>query len=388
MKKTFLSEFVINDVSYELNMEYLNSLSEFTILKSCEQNPKWHSEGNVMKHTLLSYDSLRNKVLKGDILNELSKRDLLVLHASVLLHDIGKSITTTKGKDGNWHSYGHEIEGEKIARLFLWDEDFYLREDICSLIRYHMEPLRIFESKDWIHKMIEIGYRIPWKLLYIVKMSDIYGSIQMDGGTMVDDIMKMDLIKSTAISLGVWDNINKDALRVLINSNNRKYLPWKVGFDNTKIAYILIGLPGAGKNTLIDNVILNMHENVCQISRDDIRIEFGYCAEGEKYLGTKEEEETVTLKYNELFSDAISRGDVIVLNNVHLKKKYRMDSVELLRINGYKVIYMYVESPNLKTNYERRINHINHDRINAMALSFEWPEATEYDELIISKQTY
>jgi hypothetical protein len=90
MKKTFLSEFVINDVSYELNMEYLNSLSEFTILKSCEQNPKWHSEGDVMKHTLLSYDSLRNKVLKGDILNELSKRDLLVLHASVLLHDIGK----------------------------------------------------------------------------------------------------------------------------------------------------------------------------------------------------------------------------------------------------------------------------------------------------------
>mgnify|MGYP006967251436 FL=1 len=56
--------------------------------------------------------------------------------------------------------------------------------------------------------------------------------------------------------------------------------------------------------------------------------------------------------------------------------------------NGYKIVYVYVEAPTLDFNYKRRDGQIAKDRIKEMALSFEWPEATEYDELIISKQTY
>lgn len=390
MKKNFLQHLYNGSRCYEnINWEFINSFPEFSRLHECEQNPTWHSEGNAFIHTQLAYEKLEKEVFHDiNFVFSCSDDELFIIRAAVLLHDIGKGVTTTQGKDGKWHSYGHEIEGEKIARVMLWNEDFYIRETICSLIRYHMEPLRIFDSKNWIYRMIEISARIPWKLLYAVKMADLLGSVQINGGTMAEDVMKMELIKKCAQALNIWDNVNIDNLKPLVKfGNNRNILPWKTNYNNSKTAYIMIGLPGAGKNTVIYNDSI-IPENRVEISRDDIRVQLGYCGPDEKYLGNAEEENEVTRIYDEQFKNAIDSGKTIVLNNVHLKKKYRDVSVNILRTNGYKVVYIYVEAPTLEFNYKRRDGQIPHDRIKSMALSFEWPEASEYDELIIRKQTY
>ena len=374
----------------ELDMEFLCSIPEFNILSSCEQNPRWHKEGNVMNHTLLVYETLQKVLIeKFNIYISLTEEELLIIRTAALLHDIGKGVTTSIGKDGKWHSYGHEVEGEKIARLLLWDENINIREDICSLIRYHMEPLKIFESKNWLNKMIEIGSRTSWKLLYLLKSADIAGSIQESPSSTKDDLAKLELIKETAISLGIWDNKANCTLRKINKYlNNKNLLPWKVKPNDNKIVYLMIGLPGSGKNTYINDVILKKHPNAIQISRDDIRIELGYCKEGEKYLGTEDEEKTVTNRYNEIFDESIINGNVIILNNTNLKKKYRDEYVSTLRFYGYKVIFVYVEAPTLEFNYKRRNGEVPKEVINRMAKSFEWPESTEYDELIIAKQTY
>ena len=372
-----------------IDWDFVNTIPEMARLHNCEQNPVWHSEGNAFKHTQLACEKLEKEVF-GDLKLYLScnEYELIIIRVATLLHDIGKGVTTTQGKDGKWHAYGHEIEGEKIARVLLWNEYLPFRETICALIRYHMEPLRIFDSKHWMYRMYEIGCRVPWKLLYAVKMADLLGSVQLNGGTMTDDLQKMQLIKDTAQALNIWDFVDTDKIKPIIKyGNNRNILPWKVKYDENKVAYIMIGLPGAGKNTVItDGKIIPMTHT--EISRDDIRVKLGYCKEDEKYLGTPEEEAEVTRVYNSDFTNAINHGDVIVLNNVHLKKKYREDSVNVLRANGYKIVYVYVEAPTLEFNYQRRDGQISKDIIDRMALSFEWPEASEYDELIISKQTY
>lgn len=390
MKKNFLQNLYNGIHCYEnVDWEFINSIPEFSRLHECEQSPIWHSEGNAFKHTQLAYEKLE-KIVFGDInlYFSCSDNELFIIRVAVLLHDIGKGVTTTQGKDGKWHAYGHEIEGEKIARVLLWNEDIHIRETICALIRYHMEPLRIFDSKNWIHRMFEIGSRVPWKLLYAVKMADLLGSVQLNGGTMAQDIAKMELIKDCAKALNIWHSVDVKKTKNLVKfGNNRNILPWKTNYDENKVAYIMIGLPGAGKNTVIDNggIIPTNHTH---ISRDDIRIQLEYCGPGEKYLGSSEEENEVTRVYNEQFQNAIDNGNIIVLNNVHLKKKYRDASVSILRANGYKIVYVYVEAPTLHFNYKRRDGQIAKDRIKEMALSFEWPEATEYDELIIRKQTH
>lgn len=390
MKKNFLQNLFKGIRCYgNVDWEFINSIPEFSRLHNCEQNPVWHSEGNAFKHTQLAYEKLEKEVFKDvNLYYSCSNTELFIIRIAVLLHDIGKGVTTTQGKDGKWHAYGHEIEGEKIARVLLWNEDIHKRETICALIRYHMEPLRIFDSKNWIHRMFEIGSRVPWKLLYAVKMADLLGSVQLNGGTMAQDIAKMEMIKDCAKALNIWDSVDTKKIKNLVKfGNNRNILPWKTNYDENKIAYVMIGLPGAGKNTVIDNDGI-IPTNHVHISRDDIRIQLGYCGPDEKYLGNTEEENEVTRVYNEQFQNAIDNGNTIVLNNVHLKKKYRDASVSVLKSNGYKIVYVYVEAPTLDFNYKRRDGQIAKPRIKEMALSFEWPEATEYDELIIRKQTY
>lgn len=377
---------------HTIDWEFMESIPEFAKLGECQQNPKWHNEGTALQHTKLADEKFRTEVLVGDdVFYELNDdTELLIIRAAIVLHDIGKGVTTSIGKDGNWHSYGHEIEGEKIARVLLWKEDIFVREMICSIVRYHMEPLRIFESKNWLSKMIEIGTRIPWKFLYYVKMADLLGSVQNGINTLNQDLMKMDLIKTSAKALNIWDRTStRNDLQPLVKYfNDRSIFPWKVDCDGKRpVAVIMIGLPGAGKNTWIENN-LNQYPDAVQISRDDIRVELGFCKPGEKYLGTNDEEEKVTEIYNAKLYDAIKNKKNIILNNVHLKKKYRESAVNIIRKAGYFIEYVYVEAPTIEDNYYRRDGQITPERIKIMALSFEWPDTNEYDKLTIAKQIY
>lgn len=392
MSKNFLQNFQKCKIyPNTLDLEFLNSIHYFNALSNCEQNPRWHAEGNAQKHSLLAYEKLIKEVVYGkdyhmcDSLNDI---ELLILKASVLLHDIGKSVTTTIGKDGNWHSYNHEIEGEKIARVLLWNENFYIRETICALIKYHMEPLRIFNSKNWIARMYEIACVVPWKLLYCVKLSDLLGSIQSTNNTQKEDLEKLELLKETAKILKIWDDVDSEGLHSIVKYTNKNLLPWRRNMNPNKIAYIMIGLPGSGKNTYINKNILTIHPDSVQISRDDIRIQLGYCNENEKYIGNEEEENEVTRVFDEIFDNAILNGKKVILNNTFLKKKYREPVVTKLINNGYKIIYVYVEAPTLEINYKRRDGEVPQNVINRMALNFEYPEVTEFDEIIFDKQTF
>ena len=384
MNHNFLEHFY-NKAIGKLNLEFIKSIPEIDILNTCEQNPQWHAEGNAFNHTMLAYEKLENEIL-NDISYSLTETELTIIQAAVILHDIGKGVTTARGKDGKWHSYQHEIEGEKIARFLLWNEEFDVRETICALIRYHMEPLRIFEHNNWFNRFIEIGCSVCWKHLYYVKKADLLGSIQSDKESFAKDLQKLEFIKETAKSLGMWEtkyhNFN-DLTRYI---NNRKLLPWHYNSTKSKVAYIMIGLPGSGKNTYIDNVLLKKHPDAIQISRDDIRIKLGYCIEGEKYLGSEEEERNVTHAFNELFDETVLNDKPIILNNTHLKEKYRYENVSTLRNFGFKVIFIYVEAPTLNDNYNRRSGQVAKCVISNMALSFEYPKINEYDELIIHKQ--
>lgn len=392
MSKNFLQNFQKCKIyPNTLDLEFLNSIHYFNALSNCEQNPRWHAEGNAQKHSLLAYEKLIKEVVYGKdyhMCDSLDNIELLILKASVLLHDIGKSVTTTIGKDGNWHSYNHDIEGEKIARVLLWNENFYIRETICALIKYHMEPLRIFNSKNWIARMYEIACVVPWKLLYCVKLSDLLGSVQSTNNTQKEDLEKLELLKETAKILKIWDDVDSEGLHPIVKYTNKNLLPWRRNMNPNKIAYIMIGLPGSGKNTYINKNILTIYPDSVQISRDDIRIQLGYCNENEKYLGNEEEENEVTRVFDEVLDNAILNDKKVILNNTFLKKKYREPVVTKLVNNGYKIIYVYVEAPTLEINYKRRDGEVPQNVITRMALNFEYPEVTEFDEIIFDKQTY
>lgn len=130
--------------------EYFNSILDVPIfkehpfcmlynLKKAEQSPVHHPEGNAWNHTLLVVDYASKQKNK-------SKNEKVFMWAA-LLHDIGKP-PTTKVRKGKITSYDHEKVGAVMAREFLeeftTDESFI--NDVCSLIRWHMQILHVVKN--------------------------------------------------------------------------------------------------------------------------------------------------------------------------------------------------------------------------------------------------
>jgi len=109
-------------------------LSMIKNLIKVEQNPKFHPEGNVFIHTMMTID-------EGAKIREKSTNKIVFMW-TLILHDIGKG-PTTKLRNGKLTSYNHDIVGAEMAREFLnyYRVDESVTNKICALIRYHMQIL-------------------------------------------------------------------------------------------------------------------------------------------------------------------------------------------------------------------------------------------------------
>ena len=105
--------------------------------------------------------------------------------------------------------------------------------------------------------------------------------------------------------------------------------------------YILCGMPGAGKSTFCKN-----NFPTCKVvSRDIIRFELGYTySVDEKYVGTKYQEQQVTIRENELINEYLEAGYDIVLDNMN-GGQYLKPTVENIKsiapnskIIGYNIV--------------------------------------------------
>ena len=105
--------------------------------------------------------------------------------------------------------------------------------------------------------------------------------------------------------------------------------------------YVLCGMPGAGKSTFCKN-----NFPTCKVvSRDIIRFELGYTSSiDEKCVGTKYQEQQVTIRENELIKEYLEAGYDIVLDNMN-GGQYLKPTVEYIKsispdvkIYGYNII--------------------------------------------------
>lgn len=149
-KKELFAEIVRHLESDEKPSEYLATLLKepvfreepfrpLFLLSKTEQSPKYHPEGNAWIHALMVVDEAAK-------VKEKSTRPKDFMIAS-FLHDIGKPSTTALRK-GRITSYGHDEEGELLARklleVFLTDKEEIAY--ITALVRYHMHILFVVKN--------------------------------------------------------------------------------------------------------------------------------------------------------------------------------------------------------------------------------------------------
>lgn len=102
-------------------------LPDVEAYRGCNQNPKYHPEGDVWNHTLLVMDHLPASASKEAIWG-------------ALLHDVGKPQTSAI-IDGEIKSPMHETVGEELARKILFGLKFpnSFIDSVCFIVGNHMK---------------------------------------------------------------------------------------------------------------------------------------------------------------------------------------------------------------------------------------------------------
>lgn len=116
------------------NMDQLDVwFPELKSLIGIEQNPKYHTEGDVWVHTMMVLDQAAK-------LREYAT-NCLGFMLSALCHDYGKAICTEIIK-GEIHCYGHETAGLPLVKAFMnrITNEVSLTKYVLNMAEYHMKP--------------------------------------------------------------------------------------------------------------------------------------------------------------------------------------------------------------------------------------------------------
>ena len=173
----FLRDFILNNIDSE------NPLYILKTLKSIQQEPKHHPEGDVFEHTMQVIDvASKYKSFAQD------KREFMW---SALLHDLGK-IKATKFRKGRWTAYNHDSIGFSMAEDLLnsitSDKEFINK--VSLLVKNHMIYL-------YISKNLPFGDSLE-SIFNIINLNDLFLLILSDrlGRNVIDKDKQLEILNS------------------------------------------------------------------------------------------------------------------------------------------------------------------------------------------------
>ncbi len=122
---------------------WVRHFPELEALIGCEQDPRWHPEGDVWTHTLHCLDAFADERLPDQ------DRENLVVGLAVLCHDMGKPGTTRREPDGRVRALQHERAGVAVARRFLegLTNQPRLVQEVLPLVAEHMAPAQLHKAQ-------------------------------------------------------------------------------------------------------------------------------------------------------------------------------------------------------------------------------------------------
>lgn len=345
---------------------------ELDAMKKIPQNPEYHAEGDVYRHTEMVCEEL----IKLSEWQEADPGEQEILLLAAAFHDIGKPVCT-KLEDGKWISPGHTIVGEKEFRRMVYQDagrfglTFSQREIVAKLIRHHGLPVWFWTKKRPERGLIQAAESIPLRLLYLLAKADGLGRV---GSSQEEFLEQIELFRDYARELGIWEQPHLFADPYTRFQYFQKEDLWRGAglYDDTEFDVILMaGLPLAGKDSWIEK----NGGDTPVISLDDIREEFGFSpAKGsDRAAHIALERAKVYLRKKEPF----------IWNATNIIRETRQKLVRLFAGYGARVHILYLEVPcqELLARNRTRARCIPEPVLEKMIRKLELPEPWEAYEV-------
>ena len=160
----------------------LKYFPELEAIIAVPQSPRYHPEGDVWVHTMMSLDAMVSELeMKSGELgvdgNGFDEKKRLKLLFAILCHDLGKATTTTVDDKGHIHSIGHERAGVALTRSLLYrlsDETDFV-ESLLPLVEHHLKPSQFYKGGAKNPAIRRLATQVTIEELVLVAKADFLG---------------------------------------------------------------------------------------------------------------------------------------------------------------------------------------------------------------------
>lgn len=362
-----------------IGMEKSNYLGpSIKTMVECQQDVKYHMEGNVWNHTKMALLYLINM----PEYEKLDQEEKSIIFLATLLHDVGKPLTTKEDEEGIT-SKGHSHKGARITRelLIKWNSEgimpipFHIRESICNLILLHMLPVYIFEKENSLFSLAAASYTTNSKLLSILAMADINGrSCSRQAIDLVKERIELFILfceENNCYTQPRQFKTERSRFRYFFEQKGHPDYDYFEPINGEVI--IMCGLQASGK----DYVIKNKYSHLPVVSLDQTRTDMD--------LDYGDDEPKVLQEAKEKCRELMREHKNFVFNATNIVKDIRTRWIRLFRQYKYRIIIYYKERPlqvMLDAN-KKRENPVPQDIILEKVKKIDIPTWLECHELII-----
>lgn len=339
-------------------------------MKGCLQDPQHHAEGDVLQHTKLVCESL----VASDSWKQLDEEARSVLFAACLLHDVAKPATSKVDHEGKITSLKHTRIGTSMAREILWTDPvfelprFELREQIAKMVRFSGLPMWFYEKEDPVKAVIRASMSVRLDWLAVLAEADIGGRDCSDKQDLYSRLqMFKEFCAENKCYEAPYEFASEHSKFHYFHSNSN--LPERDVFDDTRtLVTIMSGLPGAGKNTWVDD---NCH-GLPVVSLDEIRTELD--------IDPEDSQGAVVAKARQKALEYLRSATDFVWNATNVTSSLR--STLILFMAPYKARFriVYVEPPTIELLMQRnseREDAVPERVVSKLLSKLEVPEQTE-----------
>lgn len=372
-----------------------------------EQDPEWHSEGNVFIHTQMVIDEVYHLFDQYSFSNS----DKFILIMSAIFHDIGK-FHTSKWSDlptgRHLTARNHEYEGLSYLFYRFLEEDMtdYERNAILELVGYHQKPkLLIVKNKTDLWSFKLLTENIAGYLFYYFEVADMKGRICKDKETQLNYLEEFKMFCEEYDCFHTKSNINEELKNLFIsnfNEKDEKALSFLIGKakkqlndneiidpitlyskyfeqkNNHGVFYLMCGISGSGKTTTVEKIKSETTISAV-IELDELRKQYKQKSNNRKEIDGKVRQDA-----KELIKRHLANKDNIIFDACNHRKDFRDILFSLAEEYFAKTVLVFVETPLnqcIKNDRDRSVRTLGSDIITKQRDVFQFPERYEANEI-------